>query len=40
MAGVVDLLASGRGIVTAEMLPPQAVGEEDPDKGTLERIHQ
>jgi hypothetical protein len=33
MAGVVDLRDAGRGGVAAEVLPAQALGEEDPDRG-------
>ena len=33
MSGVVDVLGAGRGGVAAEVLPAQAVGEEDPDGG-------
>jgi hypothetical protein len=40
MAGMVDLLGAGGGGVTAEVLPAQAVGEEDRDRGAALAAHR
>jgi hypothetical protein len=40
MARVVNLLVPGRDAVAAEMLPPRAMGEEDPDRGPAFAAHR
>ena len=40
MAWVVDLLGAGCDAVTAEVLPLQAMGQEDPDKGAACATHR